>query len=103
MSDLTIDQALRAFAKIGFDPQAHRGTKNICCPSCSQWRRKKTLRCMSIRCEPDSFFFRCFHCDFHGSFRYDDHRADNRRVFRASRNFSGSRREIRDLYGGIRR
>ncbi|MHC2581165.1 hypothetical protein ACVI1J_006720 [Bradyrhizobium diazoefficiens] len=67
---LSLDEVLRMFARIGFDPRSHSGTHELRCPACSHLRRKKTHKCLSIRCDADGFFFRCFHCDeFHGSYR----------------------------------
>jgi hypothetical protein len=101
---LRLDEVLRLLASVGCDPRSFTGSKAFRCPACSHQRRKKFYRCLSIRSDPDGFFFRCFHCDdFKGSYRYEHARADDRRVFRSKGDIARNSYAVRSLYGSARR
>mgnify|MGYP003121810660 FL=1 len=50
--------------------QTKRGANRIRCPKCSDSRRKKHEKCMSVTVYDDRTTYQCHHCDFSGAFAH---------------------------------
>src|SRR5438552_1826135 len=67
-----IEEAIRQLASVGADPRGFSGSKMFRCPACSANRRKKHIKCLSVRSDSEGFQFFCHHCsDFKGGYFYD--------------------------------
>lgn len=55
---------------VGVDVEA-LGSRISRCPMCSDHRKKKNEKCLSVKVDADGYVFRCHHCSWHGgSTRY---------------------------------
>ena len=64
----------------GIDLQHDKVEYVTTCPQCSPTRRKKTVKCLSVKLSSDAILFICHHCGDKGGF-FDDN----------SRTISGAR------------
>jgi hypothetical protein len=49
---------------LGISVPSRQGEHRTQCPQCSQTRRKKRDRCLSVRIDHDGAVFHCWHCDW---------------------------------------
>lgn len=60
------DDLLGMLARVGAHPDRFVWSRSFCCPRCSEHRKKKSEKCLSVKSDADGFAFRCHHCDWKG-------------------------------------
>lgn len=53
-------------ASVGADVDAFTGSRMFRCPACSDQRKKKNEKCLSVRVDAEGFAFNCHHCQWSG-------------------------------------
>jgi hypothetical protein len=64
-----VDAILSMLAGVGAHPDQFVGSRLFRCPCCSEYRKKRTVKCLSVKSDVDGFVFYCHHCEWHGGSR----------------------------------
>jgi hypothetical protein len=64
------------------------GEQRVICPTCSPIRRKKGLRCLSVKIDEHAGIYNCWHCGWSGAV-FADQRPGNRVVRNSPRDQPG--------------
>lgn len=64
----------RDLASVGCHPRSFRGQRMFRCPMCSHQRKKKSVKCLSVKSDHEGAVFRCHHCEWHGGFFFGEGR-----------------------------
>jgi hypothetical protein len=60
---------LDLLARVGAYPDQFSGSRMFRCPVCSDQRKKKSEKCLSLKSDADGFVFKCHHCGWKGGSR----------------------------------
>lgn len=74
MSQHTLEQFEKMLAEVNCHPRSFLGTRMFRCPACSHTRKKKHVRCLSVKSDANGFMLNCHHCGFQGGAFYRDRR-----------------------------
>ncbi|KWV60189.1 hypothetical protein AS156_30075 [Bradyrhizobium macuxiense] len=64
-----VETVLAMLARVGAHPGQFFGSRVFRCPCCSDQRKKKSEKCLSVKSDADGFVFYCHHCEWHGGSR----------------------------------
>ena len=64
-----VEAVAAMLAGVGAHPGQFIGSRLFRCPRCSEHRKKKSEKCLSVKSDADGFVFYCHHCEWHGGSR----------------------------------